>query len=69
MFSERLKTAAADGAVLGVKWAMVLMVLAMMAAVILGDYSLVRQRAANGQQAFDFIQQQIAASHQPKESK
>lgn len=60
---ERLRIAATDGLVFGVKWAIVFVVFALAAAAVLGDYTVVRQRAFNGQVAFEYLQQ-----HQ-KESK
>ena len=60
-FRERLRAAVEAGIILGVKWTIVLAAMVYGLATLLGDYSTVRQRALNGQQAFEFIQQQIAA--------
>ncbi len=61
---ERLKQAASDGLVLGVKGAVALVVVALAVMLFLGDYSVVRQRALNGQKAFEFL-----ATQQPQPPK
>lgn len=53
---DRLKVAAEEGIVLGVKWGIVIVLVCMAVVFALGDYNIVRQRAANGQQAWEFIQ-------------
>lgn len=53
--SDKLKRAAIDGLVFGVKWGVVLVVLAMITLVFVGDYQTTRARAFNGQAAFEFI--------------
>lgn len=67
---ERLKSAAVDGIVLGVKWALVGLLALFALSWALGDYGILRQRAMNGQRAFEFIQQQVEAAksqRQPSE--
>lgn len=58
-FWMQVRNAAAAGTVVGVKWAMALLIMLASLAMFLGDYQVLRQRAANGQRAFEFIQQQI----------
>ena len=58
---ERIKLAAIDALVFGVKWAIVLLVFGAAALLIAGDYMVVRQRAYNGQAAFEFIEKQLEA--------
>ena len=57
MFWTRLRQAAEDGVLLAVKWGVVVIVLGFLGLWALGDYTLVRQRAYNGQIAFEAIQQ------------
>lgn len=58
---DRLRQAAEAGVVLGVKWAIVAAILLVSVSWLLGDYNVVRERAANGQRAFEWIQQQVKA--------
>lgn len=58
---ERLKQAAVDALVFGVKWAIVLLVFGAAALLVVGDYLVVRQRAYNGQAAFEYISKQLEA--------
>ena len=51
----RLKDAAVEGLVFGVKWGVAIVVLAVILSLLMGDYAITRQRAMNGQQAFDAI--------------
>ena len=60
-FSVRLKEAAEWAVLLGVKCAIVLLLIAAALALSVGDYAMTRQRAQNGQAAFEFIQHQIDA--------
>jgi len=55
---DDLKSAAREGVLLGVKWAIIAAFVVFAVSMLLGDYIIVRQRAANGQQAFEFIVQQ-----------
>lgn len=55
-FLERLKGAAQEGILIGVKWAIVLGILGFVVIWAFRDYSIVRARATNGQAAFEFIQ-------------
>ena len=49
------------GSIRAIEWSVVLAVVILTISYLLNDYGIVRQRALNGQQAFEFIQQQIAA--------
>ena len=60
-FSARLKEAAEWAILLGVKCAIVLLLIAAALALSVGDYALTRARAQNGQAAFEFIQHQVDA--------
>ena len=62
MFRYRLVEAAQEGVLIAAKWAIVLAVVLLTVSYLLNDYGIVRQRALNGQQAFELIQQQIAAT-------
>jgi hypothetical protein len=53
MLGQRLKTAAEEGLVCGVKWAVAILIVAVVIAWALGDYAVVRQRSLNGQVAFE----------------
>ena len=48
-----------------VKTAIILAAVVFTVAYLLNDYAVVRQRALNGQQAFEFIQKQLAAQQTP----
>lgn len=65
-----LKEAAVAGLLIGVKWAVIIVVIAAALSIFLGDYGVTRQRALNGQKAFEFLaaqpQQQQAAAPVPK---
>jgi hypothetical protein len=56
MLRTRLRAAAEEGLVLGVKWAIALAAILLGVSLTLGDYNLVRQRAYNGQLAFEALQ-------------
>ena len=55
----RCRTAAQEGTVLGVKYGIAVLLTIWAVAWLLGDYSVVRQRALNGQHAFEYIQRVI----------
>jgi hypothetical protein len=61
-FPDRVSQAAQDGIVVGVKWAFAFGLILFVVSYLLNDYSLVRQRALNGQQAFEYLQKQVTAS-------
>lgn len=65
MFSARVKQAAEEGALVGIKIVVVLAIVTAALSVILGDYAIVRQRAMNGQQAFEFIQKMQTQQNAP----
>ena len=56
---ERLRQAATDGLVLGVKYGVALAVLAAVILLCLGDYGVTRQRAYNGQLAHEYLQKMV----------
>lgn len=60
---ERLKAAAADAVVIGVKWAIIAALVLYAVSLTLGDYLIVRQRAYNGQLAYEAIE--AARQQQP----
>ena len=65
-----LREAAQAGLVLGVKWAVAVLVVAAALALAAGDYGLVRRQSQNGQRAYDALvqwQQQRQAPPAPKE--
>ena len=57
----RLKTAAEAGLLLGVKWGLAVILTLWSISWVLGDYNLVRQRAENGQRAFEIVTRSLAA--------
>lgn len=57
----RVKYAAEEGLLLGVKWALTVALVLLGVSYLLNDYGIVRQRAQNGQAAFEFLQQQEIA--------
>ena len=57
-FRSRLRDAAEDGLLLGVKYALAVGLILVGVSYVLGDYLVIRQRAANGQMAFEFLQKQ-----------
>lgn len=59
--SDRLKNAAQDGIVWGVKIALAVGLVVVAVSYLLGDYSQTRTRAIKGEQAFTYIQQTLAA--------
>lgn len=61
---ERFSEAATEGAVLGLKWSIACALVLSMLSWLLGDYNTVRQRALNGQQAFEYIRQVQAQQQQ-----
>lgn len=60
MLRQDLATAARDGLVLGVKYGIALLAVGVLIACALGDYAIVRQRALNGQIAFETLQQRAS---------
>ena len=62
----RVKEAAEDGLVFGVKALVFLLVLLFGLSWFLGDYTLVRQRAMNGQWAAEQVQRLLAQPPQEK---
>ena len=70
-FRARLKAAAEDAVIAGVKCAIVLLVVVVAFGWLLNDYRLVRQAAFNGQQVYNALraQQQAAARAQPADAK
>lgn len=66
---ERLKAAVADAVVIGVKWAIIAALVLYAVSLTLGDYLIVRQRAYNGQLAYEAIaaaRQQQPTSQPPQ---
>ena len=59
MWSD-VKAAARDGILVGVKYGIAAALVLAAVSWMLGDYTTVRQRAHNGQVAFEFLQQQAA---------
>lgn len=60
-FRDQLRSAAEWAILAGVKVSIIVALLALTLGYLLNDYNIVRQRAFNGQQAFEFLQQQQAA--------
>lgn len=58
---DRVKRAAEAGVLLGVQYGIALALMLLAISWMLGDYTLVRQRALNGQQAFEYLQHEITA--------
>lgn len=56
----RVRQAATDGLVVGVKYSIALVVVAFVLTWALGDYAIVRQRALHGQIAFETLQQRAS---------
>jgi len=65
-FRDRLKVAAEEGILIGVKWALALAAILLTVSYLLNDYGIVRSRAANGQLAFEYLQKAQAAATAPK---
>lgn len=63
---DRLKQAAAEGLVLGVKWGIALLVVGFLVLWAANDYSVVRARAEHGQAAFEYIQKATQQQAAPK---
>ena len=59
-FRDRLRDAIESGVILGVKWALAVGLVLIGVSYVLNDYGIVRQRAFNGQAAFEYLQQQAA---------
>ena len=57
MWSE-IKQAARQGVLLGVQYGIAVLLVLIAISWFVGDYSTVRQRALNGQQAFEFLVEQ-----------
>lgn len=55
-FSGRLRVAAEEGILWGVKLALAAAILLLSVSYLVGDYNIVRERAWNGQRAFDYLQ-------------
>lgn len=66
---DRLRDAIEDGMVIGVKWALAVGLILIGVSYVLNDYGIVRQRAMNGQAAFEYLQQQIAAQQKAQAPK
>jgi hypothetical protein len=67
-FWQRVRQAAADGLIFAVKWTVALGAVLFLLLWALKDYNIVRQRAANGQAAYEFIQkaqEQAQKAQQP----
>lgn len=64
-FRARLLRAGQEGILWGVKLGLALGLILVAVSYVLGDYSIVRQRALNGQRAFEFLQQQQTARPSP----
>lgn len=60
-FLTRLGRAIQDGILWGVKLGLALALTLIALSYVFGDYSIVRQRALNGQRAFEYLQQAMAA--------
>lgn len=56
---QDVKHAGREGIVLGVKYGCAAVIVIVAVSWLLGDYAIVRQRAQNGQSAFEFLQQQV----------
>ncbi len=65
-FLGRLRTCAEDGILWGVKLAIIVAIVLVSVTYLLGDYTIVRERALNGQRAFEFIQAQQKATQEQK---
>ena len=61
-FRDRLQDAAEWGVLTGVKWAIVVALVLLSVTLLLGDYNTVRERSANGELAWEWIQQEIKAT-------
>ena len=57
--------AARAGLLLGVKWAVVVLLVSLTLGALAQDYLVVRQQARHGQQAFQYLQQQQASRKTP----
>ncbi len=64
-FLGRMKTAAEWAVLLGIKIAIVVAIVLVSVSFVLGDYNIVRGRAANGERAWEWIQSQQPANQQP----
>lgn len=64
-FLDRLREAFESGVILGVKWAIAVGLLLIGVSYVLNDYGIVRERALNGQRAFEYLQQQLAKQAKP----
>lgn len=60
-FRRRLRAALEEGILWGVKLGLAMVLVIVALSYVFGDYTTTRQRALNGQQAFEFIQRQLAA--------
>lgn len=58
---SKVRAAAEWGLLWGIKLALAVGLVVLSVAYLLNDYGIVRQRAQNGQAAFEFLQQQLAA--------
>ena len=59
VFWSRVKIAAEEAVMIGIKIVVISAIILAAFSVVVGDYSVVRQRAVNGQQAFEFVQKKI----------
>ena len=64
-FWPRLQAACAAGVLLGVQYGLAAILILVAVSWVLGDYSVVRQRALRGQQAWEQIQAAMAAQRSP----
>ena len=65
-FRDRLRDAIESGVIIGVKWALAVGLILIGVSYVLNDYGIVRERALNGQRAFEFLQQQVAQQQKAK---
>lgn len=62
----KLKDAAETGLLWGVRLGVGLLVVGLLLSWLVGDYALTKQRAANGQRAFEFIERGLQQQQQAK---
>lgn len=66
-FRMRLRAAIEDGVLWGVKVGLTVAFVLVAVSYVVNDYGIVRQRALNGQRAYEWIEQQIAAQQKARE--